>query len=116
MRQVLPSRRDCITQKFTIISTKGKSNYYVTTDGKLQEIFISVEKTGSEHRALLDSIGRLLSIGLQCGIDVQVYIRLLKDTKFAPGGVVTGHPTIRFATSPLDLVARYLAWLANKEE
>ena len=114
MRIVLPNRRNSITQKFTIHALNGKSNYYITTDDHLQEIFISVEKTGSEHRALLDTVGRLISLGLQYGVPPETYVRLLGETKFQPGGPVTGHPTIRFTTSPLDLVARYLIWLQEQ--
>ena len=110
-RTILPSRRLCTTQKLTIYGEKGKSNYYVTTDESLQEVFISVEKTGSEHRALLDCVGRLISLGLQYGIPLSVFIELLEGSKFAPQGSVVGHPTIKFAWSPLDLVARYLAVL-----
>ena len=109
-RVILPSRRLCTTQKLTIHGEKGKSNYYVTTDESLQEVFISVEKTGSEHRALLDCVGRLISVGLQYGIPLAVFTELLGGSKFPPQGSVVGHESIKFATSPLDLVSRYLEW------
>ena len=112
MRNVLPSRRKCITQKFSIHSINGKSNYYITTDPCLQEMFISVEKTGSEHRALLDTIGQLISVGLQHNVPVSTFVRLLCGSKFNPSGPVVGHPTIKFTSSPLDLIGKYLEWLS----
>ena len=44
----LPSRRESITQKLGIVHAGGRASLYITTSndssGKLQEVFISVEK------------------------------------------------------------------------
>lgn len=107
-RRPLPAYRESTRQRVTI----GKKRLYLDVgfykDGTVGEVFINVEKTGSDLRALLDTVARLISVGLQSGVALERYVEMLEGTRFEPAGIVTGHPRIKFASSPLDFVARFL--------
>ena len=109
-RRSMPPRRQCVRQAVRI---RGQRLYldvgrHATAPQTVGEVFIIVEKTGSEMRALLDTVARLISLGLQHGIPLTTYVEMLLGTKFHPAGPVTGDPRIRLASSPLDYVAKHL--------
>ena len=68
----LPSRRESITQKLGIVHATGRASLYVTTshdpEGRIQEAFVTVEKTGADERAYVDVASRYLSRELQSGV------------------------------------------------
>lgn len=108
-RKPMPNRRETIRQRVTIGGKRLFVDVGLYKEGNVGEVFISVEKTGSDLRATMDVVARLVSVGLQSGIKLERYITMLHNTRFAPAGVVVGDSRIKFASSPLDYVARYLA-------
>lgn len=58
----LPSRRESVTQKLGIVHAGGRASLYITSSldpgGRIQEVFISVEKTGADERAYVDVASR----------------------------------------------------------
>lgn len=78
-------------------------------DGSLGEIFLELSKEGSTTRALLNSLAKSVSIGLQFGVPLDRYIRSFVYTRFEPSGLVEGHNHIKIASSILDYVFRHLA-------
>lgn len=102
-------RRNC-TQAVRI----GPSKIYLTvgfyhdeTD-EIGEIFISLEKTGSERRASMDEVSRLASKLLQHGCSVEALAEGWLGIKGRPSGPVSGDPRIKMCSSVLDYAARYL--------
>jgi len=55
----------------------------------------------------MDGLALTLSIGLQYGVPLKVLVDKLLNTRFEPSGI-TANPNIRFATSVLDYIARWL--------
>lgn len=115
-RENLPPRRECLTQKFKIISPdeRGRNpTLYVTVglkaDGMPGEIKIVLSNTGSNERAYMDSLSYAISIGMQNGVKLEQFIDQFLWVKFTPNGPVTGYDHIRTCTSPLDLAFRWLA-------
>ena len=108
-RKHMPNRRETIRQRVTIAGKRLFVDVGLYREGTVGEIFISVEKTGSDLRSTMDVVARLVSVGLQSGVKLERYITMLHNTRFAPAGVVVGDKRIKFASSPLDYVARYLA-------
>ena len=108
-RKHMPNRRETIRQRVTIAGKRLFVDVGLYKEGTVGEIFISVEKTGSDLRSTMDVVARLVSVGLQSGVKLERYITMLHNTRFAPAGVVVGDKRIKFASSPLDYVARYLA-------
>ena len=108
-RRPLPTRRECVTQKFRIA---GHRTLYVSVhkDERPAEVFLRVKGTGcdSETIALFDVVARLLSLALQYGAPIEKVADMLHQTKFEPAGPVTGHERIKHCSSLPDLIGRYL--------
>lgn len=106
----LPARRESMTQSARI----GPSKVYVTVSfydksrAEIGEIFISLEKTGSERRATMDEVARLASRLFQYGASVEEIAEGWVGLKGTPSGPVQGDHKIKFCTSVLDYVGRYL--------
>ena len=113
----LPSRRESVTQKLVIVHAGGRASLYITTSndssGKLQEVFISVEKTGADERAYVDVASRYLSRELQNGVPLEDALASY-EVKTNPAGVITGYPKLGFCRGYLDAARKYL--LAYQEE
>lgn len=113
----LPSRRESVTQKLVIVHAGGRASLYITTSndssGKLQEVFISVEKTGADERAYVDVASRYLSRELQNGVPLEDALAPY-EVKTNPAGVITGYPKLGFCRGYLDAARKYL--LAYQEE
>ncbi len=113
-RCVLPNRRETIRQRVKIHGARGPVNLYVDVGFFDQartepgEVFVVLQKTGSELRAVLDSLARTISLGLQHGVPLETFVNLYLGTRFEPAGPVEGHEHIKFASSPLDFIAREL--------
>ncbi len=113
-RRELPARRETVRQRVKIYGAKGPFNLYVDVGFFDQartepgEVFMVLQKTGSEVRAVLDSLARTVSLGLQHGIPVETFVNLYLGTRFEPARPVEGHEHIKFASSPLDFIAREL--------
>jgi len=76
-------------------------------DGRPGEVFIKMSKEGSTLSGVMDGLALTLSIGLQYGVPLKVLVDKLLNTRFEPSGI-TANPNIRFATSVLDYIARWL--------
>ncbi len=104
----MPDRRQNITQRATI----GHAKVYLTLgffDEEMKdvgEIFISLEKTGSERRWLMDEVARLASKLIQHGCPIETVMESWLGTKGKPAGPVQGDARIKNCTSILDYVAR----------
>jgi len=108
-REKMPQRRKGYTQKAMV----GGHKVYLRTgeydDGRLGEIFIDMHKEGSAFRALMDSFSIAISVGLQYGVPLDVFVNAYTFTRFEPAGLVTGNDRIKNATSILDYIFRELA-------
>jgi len=119
VRRRLPDERKSVTKMLVIkhAADSGSSDLpveidiYITVglypDGRPGEVFLKAGHMGTTISGLLDALAMCLSIGLQSGIPIGWYIDKLKGTKFEPAGP-TSDDAIRFATSILDGVARWL--------
>ncbi|NTW33446.1 MAG: hypothetical protein HGB12_12630, partial [Bacteroidetes bacterium] len=103
----LPDTRDGVIHKFTIAGHDGYLIIGEFDDGKPGELFIEVSKEGSTISGLTDSIAIMISLLLQHRVDLSIIVNKLKFTKFDPAGI-TNNPDIRFATSIMDYIAKFL--------
>jgi ribonucleoside-diphosphate reductase alpha chain len=76
-------------------------------DGRAGEIFIKMSKEGSTLSGVMDGLALTISLGLQYGVPLKVFVDKLVNTRFEPSGI-TANANIRFATSVLDYIARWL--------
>jgi ribonucleoside-diphosphate reductase alpha chain len=109
-RRELPARRETLRQRVRIAGCNLylDCGFYPDTPQTVGEVFIVIQKTGDDLRALVDTTARLISVGLQHGVPLSRYVDLLAGTRFGPAGPVEGDPRIKFCSSPLDYVARHL--------
>lgn len=105
----LAERRHGWTQEVTV----GGSKMFVRTgeyeDGTLGEIFLDLAKEGSTLRGVLAALAMSMSLGLQSGVPLEKYVKLLGGQTFEPRGIVQGDPHVKMASSPVDYIVRTLA-------
>lgn len=107
-RRKLPKVRNSRTYKFQIADLDGYFTVGEYEDGKPGELFINVSKQGSTLRGLMDSFAISVSLGLQYGVPLKHYARILRGTSFAPSGL-TDDQDIRTASSITDYILRRLS-------
>jgi ribonucleoside-diphosphate reductase alpha chain len=107
-RRKLPKVRNSRTYKFQIADLDGYFTVGEFEDGKPGELFINVSKQGSTLSGIMDSFAISVSLGLQYGVPLKHYVRILRGTSFAPAGL-TDDPEITTASSITDYILRRLA-------
>ena len=98
----LPSRTNSASA-----ATKATSPSACTKTARPGEIFIKMAKEGSTLSGIMDGFALSVSIGLQYGVPLKVFVDKLLNTRFEPSGI-TANPKIRFVSSVLDYIARWL--------
>jgi ribonucleoside-diphosphate reductase alpha chain len=107
-RERLPDERRSITHKFSVGGHEGYIHLGFYDDGRPGEIFVKMAKEGSTISGLIDALCTGVSIALQYGIPLEVFIRKHINTKFDPSGW-TNNENIRHASSVIDYIFRWLA-------
>jgi len=102
-------RRVGFTQKVKIDGVSVYLNAGEYEDGRLGEIFIDVDKTGSALSAMINCFCVSVSLALQHGVPLEDYVDKFLFTKFEPAGMVSGHHQIATAQSIIDYTFRELA-------
>jgi ribonucleoside-diphosphate reductase alpha chain len=108
VRRRLPDERRSITHKFKVGDQEGYITAGLYEDGTPGEIFVKIAKEGSALAGLMDALSIGVSIGLQYGVPLNVYVDKFAHTRFEPLGW-TDHPQIRYAKSIVDYIFRWLA-------
>src|SRR6267143_26459 len=106
-REKLQAERRSITHKFEVGGHKGYITVGMYEDGRPGEVFIKMSKEGSTLSGFMDGLALSLSIGLQYGVPLKALVDKLTNTRFEPSGF-TRNPEIRYASSVLDYIARWL--------
>jgi len=106
-RERLPDTRRSITHKFSIAGHEGYITVGLYEDGRPGELFITMAKEGSTVGGLMDCFGTAVSMSLQYGVPLEVYVNKFSHTRFEPMGH-TKNPDIRIAKSLVDYIFRWL--------
>ncbi len=107
-RRKMPRERESITHKFNIAGHEGYITAGKYEDGSLGEIFLTdIGKEGSTMRGLMNAFATAISIGLQYGVPLEVFVRKFSYMRFEPEGI-TRNPEIPFAKSLPDYIMRWL--------
>lgn len=111
MREKLPDRRKCITQRLKIDNQTIYFTVGLYPDGRPGELFIDMHRTGTSMRGWCGSTAKLISLMLQYGIPLSEIVEALVGQCTEPFGSapVSGHPIIKDAVGVLDAVMRSLA-------
>jgi ribonucleoside-diphosphate reductase alpha chain len=103
----LPDTRKARTARFNVGGHKGYLTVDTYDDGRPAEVVMKMAKTGSTIHGLLDSWAACISIGLQHGVPIEVFIAELDERQFEPRGF-TSNPEIPEAKSLADYLAKQL--------
>jgi ribonucleoside-diphosphate reductase alpha chain len=114
-RKRLPDERSALTHKFYINQTEGYLTCGYYEDGKLGEIFINIAKEGSSMSGMLDSLATVTSIAIQHQVPLKNLVKKMMFTRFEPAGI-TKNENIRFTTSIVDYIFRYIGMKFLSEE
>src|SRR5467141_680040 len=106
-REKMPVERASVTHKFSVGGHEGYITVGMYEDNRPGEIFIKMSKEGSTLSGVMDGLALTISLGLQYGVPLKVFVDKLLNTRFEPSGI-TANPNIRFVSSVLDYIARWL--------
>jgi ribonucleoside-diphosphate reductase alpha chain len=109
VRRKMPRTRESITHKFSIGQQEGYITAGMYDDKSLGEIFLTdIGKEGSTLRGMMNAFATAISIGLQYGVPLEVFVQKFSYMRFEPEGI-TRNPEIPFAKSMPDYIMRWLA-------
>jgi ribonucleoside-diphosphate reductase alpha chain len=109
-RRRLPDDRTEIGRKFRVGEYEGYIHVGVFDDGTPGDVFVDIAKEGTTLAGLMNSFMISVSLGLQYGVPLEVYVSKFAHMRFEPSGA-TNDPDIRAAKSIVDYVFR---WMGKK--
>jgi ribonucleoside-diphosphate reductase alpha chain len=109
-RRRLPEDRTEIGRKFRVGDYEGYIHVGLFDDGTAGDIFVDIAKEGTTLAGLMNSFMISVSLGLQYGVPLEVYVSKFSHMRFEPSGQ-TNDPDIRVAKSLVDYIFR---WMGKK--
>ncbi|MBK8294302.1 MAG: ribonucleoside-diphosphate reductase [Solirubrobacterales bacterium] len=108
-RHRMPKTRQSVTHKFSVGGHEGYITAGKYSDDSVGEIFLTdIGKEGSTMRGMMNAFATAISLGLQYGVPLEVFVNKFSYMRFDPEGI-TGNPEIPFAKSMPDYIMRWLA-------
>ncbi|HXF98014.1 MAG TPA: vitamin B12-dependent ribonucleotide reductase [Gaiellaceae bacterium] len=109
-RRRLPDDRVEVGRKFKVGEYEGYIHVGLFEDGTPGDIFVDIAKEGTTLAGLMNSFMIAVSLGLQYGVPLEVYVSKFSHMRFEPSGL-TNDPDIRVAKSLVDYIFR---WMGKK--
>ena len=109
-RRRLPDDRTEVGRKFKVGDYEGYIHVGLFEDGTPGDIFVDIAKEGTTLAGLMNSFMISVSLGLQYGVPLEVYVSKFSHMRFEPSGI-TNDEDIRVAKSIVDYIFR---WMGKK--
>jgi len=109
-RRRLPEDRVEVGRKFRVGDYEGYIHVGLFEDGTPGDIFVDIAKEGTTLAGLMNSFMISVSLGLQYGVPLEVYVSKFSHMRFEPSGL-TNDEDIRVAKSIVDYIFR---WMGKK--
>jgi ribonucleoside-diphosphate reductase alpha chain len=109
-RRRLPDDRTEVGRKFRVGDYEGYIHVGLFDDGTPGDIFVDIAKEGTTLAGLMNAFMISVSLGLQYGVPLEVYVSKFAHMRFEPSGM-TNDPDIRAAKSLVDYIFR---WMGKK--
>src|SRR5688500_16749069 len=109
-RRRVPEDRVEVGRKFKVGDYEGYINVGLFEDGTPGDIFVDIAKEGTTLAGLMNSFMISVSLGLQYGVPLEVYVSKFSHMRFEPSGL-TNDADIRVAKSIVDYIFR---WMGKK--
>ena len=106
----LPEDRIEVGRKFKVGEYEGYIHVGLFEDGTPGDIFVDIAKEGTTLAGLMNSFMISVSLGLQYGVPLEVYVSKFSHMRFEPSGM-TNDADIRVAKSIVDYIFR---WMGKK--
>src|SRR5207247_5477903 len=106
-RRRLPDDRTEIGRKFRVGEYEGYIHVGIFDDGTPCDIFVNIAKEGTTLAGLMNSFMISVSLGLQYGVPLEVYVSKFSHMRFEPSGQ-TNDQDIRVAKSIVDYIFRWM--------
>jgi ribonucleoside-diphosphate reductase alpha chain len=110
MRRQMPVERQEIGRKFQVGEYEGYIHVGLFPDGTPGDVFVDIAKEGTTLAGLMNAFMISVSLGLQYGVPLEVYVSKFSHMRFEPSGL-TNDPDIRVAKSLVDYIFR---WMGKK--
>ena len=109
-RRTMPIERQEIGRKFQVGEYEGYIHVGLFPDGTPGDVFVDIAKEGTTLAGLMNALMISVSLGIQYGVPLAVYVSKFSHMRFEPSGL-TNDPDIRVAKSLVDYIFR---WLGKK--
>jgi ribonucleoside-diphosphate reductase alpha chain len=109
-RRRVPEDRIEVGRKFKVGDYEGYIHVGLFEDGTPGDIFVDIAKEGTTLAGLMNSFMISVSLGLQYGVPLEVYVSKFSHMRFEPSGL-TNDADIRVAKSIVDYIFR---WMGKK--
>ena len=109
-RHRLPDDRVEVGRKFRVGDYEGYIHVGLYDDGTPGDVFVDIAKEGTALAGLMNCFMMAVSIGLQYGVPLEVWVSKFAHMRFEPSGP-TNDPDLRLAKSIPDYVFR---WMGKK--
>ncbi len=110
VRREMPLERTEVGRKFQVGEYEGYIHVGLFEDGTPGDIFVDIAKEGTTLAGLMNSLMISVSLGLQYGVPLRVYVQKFSHMRFEPSGL-TNDTDIRTAKSIVDYIFR---WMGKK--
>jgi ribonucleoside-diphosphate reductase alpha chain len=110
VRRRLPLERQGVGRKFQVGEYTGYIHVGLFEDGTPGDMFVDIAKEGTTLAGLMNSLMISVSLGLQYGVPLEVYVQRFSHMRFEPSGF-TNDEDIRNAKSIVDYIFR---WMGKK--
>ncbi|HEV3485606.1 MAG TPA: hypothetical protein VG106_09380, partial [Vicinamibacterales bacterium] len=106
-RRRVPEDRTEIGRKFRVGEYEGYIHVGLYEDGTPGDVFCDISKVGTTLQGLVNSLMISVSLGLQYGVPLEVYVSKFSHMRFEPAGL-TNDADIRTAKSIVDYIFRWM--------
>src|SRR6476469_8274286 len=106
-RRVMPIERQEIGRKFQVGEYEGYIHVGLFPEGDPGDIFVDIAKEGTTLAGLMNAFMIAVSVGMQYGVPLEVFVSKFAHMRFEPSGI-TYDPDIRIAKSIPDYIFRWM--------
>src|SRR6476659_3485301 len=106
-RRVMPIDRQEVGRKFKVGEYEGYIHVGLFPEGDPGDIFVDIAKEGTTLAGLMNAFMIAVSVGIQYGVPLEVFVSKFAHMRFAPSGL-TNDPDIRVAKSIPDYIFRWM--------
>ena len=106
-RRVMPIERNEVGRKFKVGEYEGYIHVGLFPEGDPGDIFVDIAKEGTTLAGLMNAFMIAVSVGIQYGVPLEVFVSKFAHMRFEPSGL-TNDPDIRVAKSIPDYIFRWM--------